>query len=114
MEFGSSGPFSQEEQERAVDAIMNFFAQFGEGFQMKQISYDHEADAKEIEWLNGHKHIPGAGSFTEAVCFISDFHTPSLDQMTEQTMNPDADYTGWQWWLARPAGGDWVVVDMGY
>ena len=114
VEFGSSGPFSQEEQERAVDAIMDFFAQFGEGFQMKQISYDHEADAKEIEWLNGHKHIPGAGSFTEAVCFISDFHTPSLDQMTEQTMNPDADYTGWQWWLARPDGGDWIVVDMGY
>lgn len=112
--FGASGPFSQEEQELAVDAIMNFFAQFGEGFQMKKISYDHEADAEEIEWLNGHKHIPGAGSFTEAVCFISDFHTPSLDQMTEQTMNPDADYTGWQWWLARPAGGDWIVVDMGY
>ena len=114
VEFGVSGPFSQEDQELAVDVIMNYFAQFGDGFQMKQISYDHEADAKEIEWLNGHKHIPGAGSFTEAVCFISDFHTPSLDQMTEQTMNPDADYTGWQWWLARPAGGDWIVVDMGY
>ena len=112
--FGASGPFSQEEQELAIDTIMNYFANFGDGFQMKQISYDHEADAKEIEWLNGHKHIPGAGSFTEAVCFISDFHTPSLDQMTEQTMNPDADYTGWQWWLARPAGGDWIVVDMGY
>ncbi len=114
VEFGTSGPFSQDEQELAVDTIMNYFAQFGDGFQMKQISYDHEADAKEIAWLNQHKHIPGAGSFTEAVCFISDFHTPSLDQMTEQTMNPDSDYTGWQWWLARPAGGDWIVVDMGY
>ena len=114
VEFGTSGSFSQYEQERAVDAIMEFFAQFGEDFQMKRISYDHACTAEEIEWLNQHTHIPGAGSFAEAVCFLSDFHTPPMEQMKEQTMNPDADYTGWQWWLARPAGGDWIVVDMGY
>lgn len=114
VEFGTSGPFSQYEQELAVDAVMEYFAQFGEGFQMKRIAYDHECTAEEIAWLNQHTQISGAGSFTEAVCFLSDFHTPPMEQMKEQTLNPDSDYPGWQWWLARPFGGDWVVVDMGY
>lgn len=114
VEFATSGPFSQHEQELALDAIMDAFSKFGDGFQMKRIAYDHEGSAEEIAWLNQHTHVAGAGSFTEAVCFLSDFHTPPMDQMKEQTMNPDSDYPGWNWWLARPSGGDWVVVDMGY
>ena len=114
VEFDSSSPFSQYQQELAVDAIMESFAQFGEGFQMKRISYDHECTMDEIAWLNQHADAPGAGSFYTGVCFRSDFHTPPQEQMKDHSMNPDTDYTDWSWWLARGAGDDWVVVDMGY
>lgn len=114
VDFGSSGRFSRYDLECAADAIMAKFAQFGNGFTMQRLAYDHDGSAEELDWLNQHTHIPGAGSFTEAVCFLSDFHTPSLDQMKEQVMNPDSDYPGWSWWLARTDDGDWIVVDMGY
>ena len=114
VEFDSSSPFSQYQQELAVDAIMESFAQFGEGFQMKRISYDHECTMDEIAWLNQHVDAPEAGSYYDGVCFRSDFHTPPLDQMKDHSMNPDTDYTGWSWWLARGSSNDWVVVDMGY
>jgi D-alanyl-D-alanine carboxypeptidase len=41
-----------------------------------------------------------------------DFHTPK--EIGELTFNPDADYTDYQWWLARTADGGWEIVTFGY
>ncbi len=112
VDLSAQSSFSQEELESAVDAIMERFAQFGDGFAMRQITFDHDATTDEVDWLNQHMSAPGVGSFVEGVCFLSDFHSPEAPE--EVSWNSDADYTGWNWWLARTDGGDWVVVDMGY
>ncbi len=112
VDLRGSGRFSDDELEAAVDAIMQSFSQFGEGFTMQRIAWDHDGTAQELQWLNEHRSAPGAGTFTECVCFLSDYHTPSA--MENTAWNLDADYTGWGWWLARADGGEWVVVDMGY
>ena len=112
VDLRGSGRFSDYELEAAVAAIVQRFSQFGEGFSLQRIAWDHDGTAQELQWLNEHKDAPDAGAYTECVCFLSDFHTPPA--MENTAWNLDADYTNWGWWLARIDGGDWVVVDMGY
>lgn len=116
VDYGESSLFTREDMDAALDAIMKRFAAFGDGFVMERIAYasDDVCNAETVEWMNQHQQVPGAGSFTECICFYSDYHTPPMDEMEQMAWNPDAEYSDWGWWLARADGGDWIVVDMGY
>ena len=105
-------PYSSEEMEEAAELIQNRFATFGGGFVLKRLAYDSQCNDEQLRWLNGHSNIPGAGTFTEGICFLSDFETPTDTGGTG--FNSDANYTDWSWWLARSPGGDWLIVDMGF
>ncbi len=108
----NGAPYSSEEMEAAIELIRNRLASFGEGFTLVRLAYDSQCSEEQLQWLNEHGNIPGAGSFTEGICFLSDFETPADTDGTG--FNSDATYTDWSWWLARVPGGDWVIVDMGY
>lgn len=112
--YGSSEHYSRAEVGAALDTVMQYFDQHFPGCTMQRIAYESDGDAQTVAWLNEHRNIPGAGSFAESICFLSDYHTPPESQMANHSLNPDSDYTNWAWWLARTDGGNWVVVDMGY
>ena len=105
-------PYPSADMEAAVELIRNRLASFGDGFVLKRLVYDSQCNDEQIRWLNDHKDVPGAGTFTEGVRFLSDFETPENTLGTG--FDSYANYNDWSWWLARSAGGDWVIVDMGY
>ena len=49
--------------------------------------------------------------FTQCIMFTGSFHTPKYNA---GAWNPDEEYTDWQWWLARPEGGQWKLMTSGY
>ena len=81
--------------------------------ELLSLKYDgDDANTQEnIDWLNQLEAADPAHPFTQCAMFVSDFHT-SPD--AEGGFNQDSDYTGWQWYLGRSEGGDWVLVDWGY
>ena len=64
--------------------------------------------AENIKWVN---EITSGKNFTQCIEFLSDFHSPVEGG---GAWEPDQEYTDWQWWLARTAGGDWELVSWGY
>lgn len=108
-------PYSAADLTSAVEAIEERFQMFGggaDGFVLQRLEYESQCNAEQLQWLNEHPDVPGAGTFTEGIYFLSDFKTPA--NLPGDGFNSDAVYTDWGWWLARAPGGDWVLVDMGY
>ena len=52
-------------------------------------------------------------TFTQCIFFESSFHSPKKGE-DAGAWNPDEEYTGWQWCLARTEGGPWILMTNGY
>jgi len=55
--------------------------------------------------------LPKGASFDECIVFDSSFHSPKSGG---DSGNPDEDYTGWSWYLARKDDGAWKLLMWGY
>lgn len=112
VDYGTSELYTPSELEDAANAIIKEFDSWDSG-ELLRLKYDgDDANTQEnIDWLNQHEKADPAHPFTQCAKFVSDFHT-SPD--AEGGFNQDSDYTGWQWFLGRSEGGDWVLVDWGY
>ena len=108
VDLGTSKLYTEDERYDAMLAVKCRFASWA-GAELQSIRYaGDEANSKEnVEWLNSLNGDPG---YTEACEFLIDFNSGS----EMPAMNPDTDYTDYQWWLARTAGGDWEIVSWGY
>ena len=60
----------------------------------------------ELEAANGAEE-----TFTQCILFESSFHSP-VDG--GGAWYADQEYTGWQWWLARPEAGAWKLMTWGF
>ena len=108
IDIGGSSLYTEDELYDAMLAVKCSFAAWP-GCELHSIRYaGDEANSEEnLEWLNSLKENAG---FTEACKFFMDFNSG-----TEMpAMNPDTEYTDYQWWLARPADGDFEIVSWGY
>lgn len=114
IDYGSSSIYSKEDMDAAIKAIKSTFKDF-EGCELHSISYssddqcntpDHIAWMNELETANDNKE-----TFDQCIMFTSDFHSPKNGG---SAWNPDEEYTGWQWWLARSNGGKWKLMTWGY
>ena len=110
IDLGSSELYTEDDLKDAVIQIKCKFAFWG-NVDLKSIRYagDEAVTAEKLEWLNEQN---ADGSYTQAVEFLMDFHTP--EDVGELTLNADSDYTDYQWWLARTADGGWEIVTFGY
>ena len=110
VDYGDSALFTQEELEEAVQAIQEKFAGF-EGCELHSIRYagDEAVNPEDLAWLNS---LADGAEYTQAAEFLMDFHSPVEDGPF--AWEPDAEYTDYQWWLARSEGGGWDVVSWGY
>ena len=65
-----------------------------------------------IAWMNALEAAnDNKQTFDQCIMFTSDFHSPKNGG---GAWNPDEEYTGWQWWLARSNGGKWKLMTWGY
>ncbi len=67
-----------------------------------------------IQWMNdlNERQKVSDVPFTQCLAFTSTFHTKK--DLKEYTWEPDEDYDGYQWWLARSDGGEWHLMTWGY
>ena len=81
-----------------------------EGCELHAIRYagDEQNNEENISRLNS---VVEGGEFTQVAEFLMDFHT---DADLKGSLNPDFDYTDYQWWLACTEDGDWKKVSKGY
>ena len=110
IDYGTSEIYTEDELKDAVIQIKCKFAFWGD-VDLKSIRYAGDEKATD-EMLAKMNEINPDGKYTQVAKFLMDFHTPK--EIGELTFNPDADYTDYQWWLARTADGGWEIVTFGY
>ena len=100
IDYGSSALFTREEMDEALVQIKCAFASFA-GCELHALRYAGDACNSEenLKWLNG---LDDGINYTQVIEFFSDFHSPASGGGTWES---DMEYTDWQWWLARTAGG---------
>lgn len=114
IDYGASELYTQEDMDAAIALIEKEFKGW-QGCELHSVSYagDECQSADNVEWMNQLKEgqdISGP-EYTQVIEFISDFHSPKSNA---GAWNPDQEYTGWQWWLARSDGGKWQLLTWGY
>lgn len=110
IDYGASEFYSQEELEEAVIQIKCQFAAW-EGCELHSIRYVGDACNSEenLQWMN---ELGGEDqNYVQAAEFLMDFHSPLEGG---GIWNADAEYTDYQWWLARTEDGGWEIMTMGY
>ena len=109
IDYGSSELYTREDMDEAISLIRETFSGW-EGCELHTVRYagDDCCSRETISWMNSLK--PGSG-YTQCIEFVSDFHSPLEDV---GAWEPDMEYTGWQWWLARTDEGSWELLTWGY
>jgi len=109
VDYGESAAYTRAELEDAVAAIKAKFASF-EGCELHSIRYagDESCTEENLRWMND---LNPDGKFDAVAEFLADFHSP-VEQVG--AWEADKEYTDYQWWLARSAGGTWEVLTWGY
>lgn len=113
IDYGTSAVYSKKDMEAAIKIIKKEFDAF-EGCELHSLSYvsDEKCNtAENIAWMNRLKSKDDPEAFTQCIAFDSSFHSPKTDS---GAWNPDEEYTGWSWWLARSDGGEWKLMTFGY
>ena len=108
-ELGGSALYTAEDQLAAVAPILKEFGGW-DGCELHRLSYagDDCQNAENIRWLRS---LRDGRQYVQCIEFLSDFHSP---KEATGAWEPDAEYTDWQWWLARESGGDWELLGWGY
>ena len=114
IDYGASDHYTRADMDAAIACIQAEFAGW-EGCVLHSVTYagDEWNDPAAVKWLNqlkAEKQAEGP-EYTECIMFLSSFHSPADGG---GAWRPDDEYTGWQWWLGRPAGGDWQLMSWGY
>ena len=113
IDYGDSALYSKEDMAAAIIEIRKEFDTW-EGCELHSITYGSDAACSEdnIAWMNELEAANDAQeTFFQCIMFKSDFHSPKNGGGAWEA---DAEYTDWQWWLARSENGQWKLVTWGY
>ena len=109
IDYGTTGIYTRDDMDAAVEAVKAAFADFkGCGLHALRYADDTCSSAENLAWMNS---LGKHGPYAQCICFKSDFHTP---KNAAGAWTPDTEYTNWEWWLARTKGGAWEVLTYGY
>ena len=108
IDYGASSLYTQEELEAAIVQIKCHFAALA-GCELHAIRYagDEVCSAENLAWLNS---IRPDAEYAQLAEFLMDFHSPDVDS---DALEPDTEYTDYQWWLARTEDDGWEIVTWG-
>ena len=95
--------------DKAIEAIKKEFSTW-EGCELHAIKYtSDDCNSKEnIKYVN---ELDEEKDFTQAIIFVSDFHSP---KEAIGAWEEDKKYEDWNWILARTDGGEWQLLTWGY
>lgn len=110
IDLSGSTLYSEEELYDAMLAIKCQFAAW-EGCELHVIRYAGDAanSQENLDWLNS---LQEGANYTQVAEFLMDLHSPVEEG--PYAWEPNTEYVDYQWWLARPEGGDWEIVSTGY
>ena len=110
IDYGASEKYSKEDLDSAIRLVFSEFKTWS-GFELYSIAYAGDEiclDKDELEYCNS---LRDGMEFVDCIIFYSSFHTPSDNG---EGFNGNEDYTGWSWYLAREADGEWQLLTWGY
>ena len=110
IDYGQSEIYSIEDMDEAVRETERFFRRWARhGDELHRISYSGDAESMEfLAWINGTASCRDKKRYTQCILFTSDFHTAEGNR--NDGFDPDVDYIGWRWLLARTDGGKWKMM----
>ncbi len=78
---------------------------------LKNIRYagDKEINEKNLKWINS---LESKKNYKKIAKFLTDFKTTSNVKNT--TLNPNDNYTNYEWWLVKTKDDGWEIVSRGY
>lgn len=106
--YGKSEIYSRED----IDAAMNIVrAEFDtwEGCELHSLVY--KGDEVSADNLDYCRKLGSGADFSECIVFESSFRSPKENS---GAWEPNEEYTGYSWYLAREKGGEWVLLTCGY
>ena len=115
IDYGTSALYTKEDMDEAIQLIRQEFDTWT-GCELHSIRYtsDDNCNDKNLTWMNDLAEARGEDrSFTQCIFFESSFHSPKKGK-DAGAWNPDEEYTGWQWCLARTESGPWKLMTWGY
>jgi D-alanyl-D-alanine carboxypeptidase len=114
IDLGSSDIYDEQVRQDAISVVRDEIARW-DGVELHKVAYlgDECASADNLKWMNDIGQANNMPKFVEVIAFTTDYHTPK-DAETAGAWEPDTEMTDWQFWLARPEGGDWQIVTNGY
>ncbi len=109
IDYGTSKLYTEDDLKDAAIQVECKFASL-DGCELRSLKYagDDAVTDEKLQEINNQN--PGA-NYTKLAKFLMDFHTPENTGSTE--LEPNRDYTGYQWWLARTDKEGWEVVSFG-
>ena len=110
IDLGESALYTEDELKEAIVQIKCRFAYFA-GCELHSVTYAGDGcnTDENVGWLN---EIDEGKNYTQAIEFLTDFHSPKEAGMT--AWEPDEEYEDYQWWLARTDEGGWQLITWGY
>ncbi|MBP3893950.1 MAG: hypothetical protein J6D34_07925 [Atopobiaceae bacterium] len=113
VDYGTSEVYTHEDMDAAIQTIMAEFDTW-KGCTMKSVTFAGDQEcADNLAYCNELRDAD-APEFTEAIVFKSDFHSPSEEEAKGTAWEPDSDYNGYSWVLARTTGEPWQLLTWGY
>lgn len=108
VDYGKSEVYSQQDMDKAIEVIKKEFSSW-EGCELHSITYaGDELSKKNVDYCN---QLHKDAGFDECIVFESSFHSPKI---AAGGFEPDQEYTGWTWYLARKEKGEWTLLTWGY
>ena len=112
VSYGSSSLYTQADMDAAIAVIMGEFDTWT-GCTMKSIAFTDDATCEgNVEYANSLR--KSDAEYDQAIVFTSCFHSPDKEQAEGTAWEPDTDYDGYTWTLARIGDGDWNLLTWGY
>ena len=114
IDLGYSDIYDETVRQEAIEVVREEIARW-DGVELHKVAYagDEAVTADNLKWMNEIGQANGKPEYKEVIELTADYHTPK-DAETAGAWEPDTEMTDWQFWLARPEGGDWEIVTSGY
>lgn len=111
VDYGASVLYTEEDLAEAAVQVKCRFASFA-GCELHSLRYagDEYNTEENLRWMN---QLDEGKNYTRVALFLSDFRSPEFPG-DDTSWEADAEYTAWQWWLARTEDSGWQLLTWGY
>ncbi|MBQ9828132.1 MAG: M15 family metallopeptidase [Lachnospiraceae bacterium] len=111
VDYGTSEIYSDGDIKEAFLIVKGTISDW-DGCELHKVNYAGDAcnSADNIKWMN---ELGKGKNYAQCIEILADFHSPAAEEGTT-VFEPDREYEGYQFWLAREEGGEWELLTWGY